>query len=94
MKLGKISSHARIRMRRQGMTEAVLQGMLESGRVEQGCHGDKTVYFDSQSVATQAAVNRKAANSSPFYGAYAVLDKDGEVITVGRPACLSRSTQA
>ncbi|MDP2784594.1 MAG: hypothetical protein Q8O38_08385 [Sulfurimicrobium sp.] len=87
MKLGRISSHARIRMRRQGMSEAALQRMLESGRVEQGCHGDKTVYFDLSRVAEQTdSENRKAANSSPFYGVYAVLDKDGEVITVGSPA--------
>lgn len=86
MKLGRISSHARIKMRRQGMTEAALQRMLESGRVEYGGQGDNTVYFDLSFVAEQTdSENRKTANSSLFYGAYAVLDKNGEVITVGRP---------
>ena len=47
-------------MRRQGMSEAALQRMLESGRVEQ-CHGDKTVYFDLSRVAEQAdSENRKS----------------------------------
>lgn len=74
MKLGIISSHARMFMRRTGISEQALHNFLASGRVEHGDHGGKIVHFDTagKTCPTLAGI------------CYAVLDSHGEVITIGR----------
>lgn len=74
MKLGIISSHARLCMRRSGISEQALHNLLASGRVEHGDHGGKIVHFDTASKTCAALAG--------MY--YAVLDSHGEIITIGR----------
>jgi hypothetical protein len=78
MKLGKISSHARVKMRQRGISEAALQSLLAGGRVEQDRLGGKVIYFDHEERARP-----RAECLQPFLDAYAVLDRHGEIITVG-----------
>lgn len=82
MKLGKISSHARVKMRQWGISEDTLQNLLAFGRVEQDPLGGRIVYFDH---ATRA---RPRADFPPCHlercrDSYAVMDRHGEIITVG-----------
>ncbi|MFA5241556.1 MAG: hypothetical protein WC029_05520 [Sulfuricella sp.] len=78
MKLGKISSHARVKMRQRGISEAALQDMLERGRVEQDHLGGMIVYFDHEECV-RPHPERLAQRSD----SYAVMDRHGEIITVG-----------
>lgn len=82
MKLGKISSHARVKMRQWGISEMALQGMLDSGRVEQDQLGGKIVYFNHEERARmQAAFPR--GHIERCHDSFAVMDCHGEIITVG-----------
>lgn len=82
MKLGKISSHARVKMRQWGISETALQHLLVSGRVEHDRLGGKIVYFDQDEQA-------RPHPEFPLCGlercrdSYAVIDCHGEIITVG-----------
>lgn len=82
MKLGRISSHARVKMRQRGISEAVLQHLLACGRVEHDRLGGRIVYFvndecnPSQDAAMPHGIDR-------CRDSYAVLDRHGEIITVG-----------
>ncbi len=76
MKLGKISSHARVKMRQWGISEAALQSLLASGRVEQDQLGGKIVYFEPAARARNECLER-------CRDSYAVMDRHGEIITVG-----------
>lgn len=76
MKLGKISSHARVKMRQQGISEAALQNLLASGRVEQDHLGGMIVYFEQAARARSECLER-------CHDSYAVMDCHGEIITVG-----------
>ena len=78
MKLGKISSHARVKMRQWGISETALQGMLERGRVEQDHLGGKIVYFDHVEC-----VRPRPECLAQCRDSYAVMDRHGEIITVG-----------
>ncbi|MBU0592132.1 MAG: DUF4258 domain-containing protein [Gammaproteobacteria bacterium] len=82
MKLGKISSHARVKMRQRGITEAALQRLLASGRVEQDHLGGKIVYFDHEERARPEA-EFQLCSPERSRDAYAVMDCHGEIITVG-----------
>ena len=76
MKLGKISSHARVKMRQWGISEAALQSFLAGGRVEQDHLGGKIVYFACGERARSECFER-------CRDSYAVMDQHGEIITVG-----------
>ncbi|MDP2963246.1 MAG: hypothetical protein Q8N54_10855 [Sulfurimicrobium sp.] len=78
MKLGKISSHARVKMRQWGISEAALQGLLAGGRVEQDHLGGKIVYF-----AHDARTRFRAECFEQGHDSYAVMDSHGEIITMG-----------
>ncbi len=82
MKLGKISSHARVKMRQRGISEAALQRLLASGRVEQDQLGGKIVYFDHEA---RALPQTGIALSSIEHrlDLFAIMDCHGEIITVG-----------
>lgn len=75
MKLGKISSHARVKMRQRGISEAALQSLLAGGRVEQDHLGGRIIYFDHEEHGRARPEWRRDA--------YAVMDRHGEIITVG-----------
>jgi hypothetical protein len=78
MKLGKISTLAMARMKQRGISLATLRYLLAHGRVERKSDGARLVYLDCD-----AAVR---AGASPYGGRtlYALLDPEGEVITVER----------
>lgn len=83
MKLGRISSHARIRMKQRGISQAMLECLLKHGRKEHDHHGGMVVYFDKTSTCL-AASEQPLPAIERFRNTYAVVDGDGEVITVGR----------
>lgn len=74
MKLGIISSHARMRMRRTGISEQALHDFLTSGQVEHDHHGGSIIYFDTAGTT----------QPGPARTHYAVLDSHGEIITIGQ----------
>lgn len=78
MKLGKISTLAMARMKQRGISLATLRYLLAHGRVEKKHDGARLVYLDYD-----AAVHRGVR---PYGGRtlYALLDPEGEVITVER----------
>ncbi|PWB48047.1 MAG: hypothetical protein C3F18_11850 [Nitrosomonadales bacterium] len=78
MKLGRISSHARVKMRQRGISEAALQSLLAGGRVVQDRLGGKIIYFDHEERARPQPECPERCNNS-----YAVMDRHGEIITVG-----------
>lgn len=76
MKLGKISSHARMKLRQWGISEGALEGLLACGRVELDHLGGKIVYFGQ-------GMNARAESTVCCRDSYAVMDRHGEIITVG-----------
>lgn len=78
MRLERISTLALARMKQRGISLATLRYLLAHGRVEKKPDGARLVYLDYD-----AAVARGV---SPFGGRtlYALLDAQGEVITVER----------
>lgn len=82
MKLGKISSHARVKMRQRGISEAALQSLLAFGRVEQDQLGGKIVYFDHEERA-RPRTEFLPCELNQCRDSYAVMDRHGEIITVG-----------
>lgn len=81
MKLGKISCHARFRMKQRGISEAILKTLIAYGRTEYDHLGGKKIYFDYQ-ARSQLLAERQSCFDR-WMDSYAVLDKDNEVITVG-----------
>lgn len=82
MKLGRISSHARVKMRQRGISEAALQTLLACGRVEHDQLGGKIVYFD-QSERAWPKAEFLLRGLERCRDSYAVMDRHGEIITVG-----------
>ena len=70
--LGIFTDHARARMQQRGIPAAAVEALLDYGRSVPAGRGCELVFFDK-------AV-RKAA---PFPRAYAVVGRDGLVVTVG-----------
>ena len=66
------TQHARARMQQRGIRPGALEALLESGRSVPAGDGCELLFFDKAA--------RKAAR---LPNAYAVVGRDGEVITVG-----------
>ena len=82
MKLGIVSSHARMSMKRRGIPPQALETLFAYGRVAQAPHGSRVVYFGS--VGRAALTKTLPANQIERWAdMYAVLDPQNEVITVG-----------
>jgi len=82
MKLGIVSSHARMSMKRRGIPSQALETLFAYGQVEQAPHGSRVVYFNS--VGKAALTKSLPANQiNRWADMYAVLDQKNEVITVG-----------
>lgn len=81
MKLGIVSSHARMSMKRRGIPTEALETLFAFGRVEHAPHGSRVVYFSS---VGRAALTKSLPASLLHRWAdmYAVLDPQNEVITV------------
>lgn len=78
MKLGKISTLAMARMKHRGISLATLRYLLAYGRVERKCDGMRLVYLNC------AAPTRDHVFPQEERTLYALLDAEGEVITVER----------
>lgn len=78
MKLGKISTLAMARMKHRGISLATLRYLLAYGRVERKCDGARLVYLDSD-AAVESGMHPHGGRTL-----YALLDAEGEVITVER----------
>ncbi|MDP1682259.1 MAG: hypothetical protein Q8L39_10875 [Burkholderiales bacterium] len=77
MKLGKITTYAMARMKQRGISLATLRYLLAHGRVERKCDGARLVYLEH----TPPSPSRTGAPSRTLY---ALVDREGEVITVER----------
>lgn len=82
MKLGIISSHARMSMKRRGIPPLALETLFAYGRIEHDQRGSRVVYFSS---VGKAALSKSlpAKQIDRWADMYAVLDAQNEVITVG-----------
>lgn len=82
MKLGIISSHARISMKRRGIPPHALETLFAYGRVEHAPHGSRVVYLNNvgRAVLSRSLPPGQIARWADMY---AVLDAHNEVITVG-----------
>ena len=81
MKLGKISCHARLRMKQRGISEAILKTLIAYGRTEYDHHGGKIIYFDCR--ARSQLLTERQSCFDRWMDSYAVLDRYDEIITVG-----------
>lgn len=77
MKLGRISTYAMARMKQRGISLATLRYLLANGRVERKCDGARLVYLEN-------AAPCPTRTSGPGRTLYALVDREGEVITVER----------
>jgi hypothetical protein len=72
----RLTEHARIRMQQRGIPAAVLEDLLDYGRVAHDHRGATVLYFDRRA---RTALRR----SGKRHDAYAVVGGDGEIRTVG-----------
>lgn len=77
MKLGRISTYAMARMKQRGISLATLRFLLAHGRVERKCDGARLVYLAHPTPGVPRA-------GDPSRTLYALVDREGEVITVER----------
>lgn len=77
-----VSSHARVRMKRRGITQRQLELLLAYGEVRHDHYGGKIVLFD-EAAHRRLAADRPEPEMDRCLGMYAVLDREDEVITVG-----------
>ena len=77
MKLGRISTYAMARMKQRGISLATVRFLLAHGRVERKCDGARLVYLAHPTPGTPRA-------GDPSRTLYALVDREGEVITVER----------
>ena len=82
MKLGIVSSHARMSMKRRGIPPQALETLFAYGRVAHAPHGSRVVYFTSMGKAALSK-SLPANQIDRWADMYAVLDPQNEVITVG-----------
>ena len=80
-----LSQHARARMQQRGIGAEVLERLLDYGRVAHDHQGATILYFNG--AARQKIVRdegeRAKRRLDKWRDAYAVLGRDGEVVTVG-----------
>jgi len=82
MKLGIISSHARMSMKRRGIPAQALETLFAYGQVEYDRYGNRVMCFGAagKSMLTESL---PAKQIDRWTDMYAVLDPRNEVITVG-----------
>ena len=85
MAMPDVSTHARVRMQQRGISEAVLERLIEFGEARHDHRGAEIVYFGHASRRRLRTRLGTAAVKSMErqLNAYAVLAGSGEVITVG-----------
>lgn len=80
-----MTHHASKRMQQRGIPESVLPLLFEYGEEEYDHHGTMLLYFNKRARQRMARVMRQdeLKQLQNVMNAYAVLDKDGAVVTVG-----------
>ena len=77
-----LTRHAKTRMQQRGIRPAMLEALLDYGRVARAGGGCDIVYFDKRArVQLARAVAAPAADR--VCKSYAIVASDGTVITVG-----------
>ncbi len=78
----RLTQHAMVRMRQRAIPPAVVDALMVYGREEHDHHGGTIVYFDK--AARRRLVRERMDRALERYlDAYAVIAKDGAVLTVG-----------
>ena len=80
-----LSRHARERMQQRGIPRQAIDYVLTYGRVSHDHHGGRVVWMDKRA---RARLQREegydvASTLDKHLNAYAVIDPDGRVVTVG-----------
>ncbi len=80
-----MTHHASKRMQQRGIPESVLPLLFEYGEEEYDHHGTMLLYFNKRARQRMARVmpQDELKQLQNVMNAYAVLDKDGAVVTVG-----------
>lgn len=88
MVMAGISTHARVRMQQRGISESVLERLIEFGKTRHDHRGCEILFFDKSARRRLASRFGAAALKSMDrqLNSYAVVAGNGEVITVGHRA--------
>lgn len=80
-----MTNHASKRMQQRGIPESVLPLLFEYGEEEYDHHGTLLLYFNKRARQRLAKVIPcdELKRLEPALNAYAVLDNDGAIVTVG-----------
>lgn len=81
----KLTQHAQERMQQRGISDEVLECLMECGSKSHGHYGATIIFFD-KSARRRLARNKGAGQYRRLesrLNAYAVLGEDGEIVTVG-----------
>lgn len=79
-----LTTHAQVRMQQRGISTVALEMLLDFGRVVHLDRGKDIVYFDKKARARLAKANAKVAREATrLCRTYAILGRDGWVVTVG-----------
>jgi len=79
-----LTTHARARMQQRGISPAALDALLDFGRVARVGRGKDIVYFDKKARKRLVKEDARAASEAArLFRTYAILGRDGVVVTVG-----------
>lgn len=80
-----LTQHAQARMQQRGIPTEIVEQLVDFGRVTHDHHGGRIVWFDRASrMRLQREYGRTFYRSvEKHLDAYAVLDREGRVVTVG-----------
>lgn len=83
--LADCTHHARVRMQQRGIDSEKLDLLLAYGRASHDHHGHVLIHMDRR--ALKAALKARGERAGPMLdrvrGIYAVVGKDGVIVTVG-----------
>jgi hypothetical protein len=82
---GQFTRHARERMQQRGIPRQAIDYVLAYGRVTHDHHGSRVVWLDKRARARLSREEGRDVVSAldKHLNAYAVMDSDGVVLTVG-----------
>jgi hypothetical protein len=80
-----ITNHAQTRLQQRGIPEIIVDSLLEYGREIHDHRGATILYFDKhvRQLLRDSLSHQSLRNLESHLDTYAVLDRDGAVITVG-----------
>lgn len=83
--MANVTSHARLRMQQRGIRAAALEMLLDYGTMAHVDRGREIVFFDKVARVRLVKWNPATMRAAErLLRAYAILDSDGAVVTVGR----------